>query len=463
VRSGGSWKRKGVIGKSGFEQETVWSKPTRRNDFLNNSANQEGRPVMKRIVRQRTSSILALLAAIALVLAIAPIASISAQDKTEITYFTFSAAPDHLEDIDAMVKLFEAENPDITVKVETAAYADYFTELQVRVAGRAPDTFELNYENFVTYASKGVLSDLTTTITPETAALYYPKAYEAFQLDGVQYGLPATFSNVVLFYNKELFDAAGVAYPTADWTWKEEREAATKLTNADAGVWGQYSPIQFFEFYKTAAQNGCNFFGEDGSVTVNEPACVEALEYMLSAETEGVQPTSADMAGVSDGDLFKQGSIAMITTGIWMFNAFADAPFGWDIAVEPGNVVDGSHFFSNAAVVSKDSEHQEAAAKWVAFFTSDPGVGKIRVDSSWELPALQDQALFDTYLAITPPANRQAVFDSLAAPITPPVIEKQAQMQDAVGALLDKAKAGELTAQEALDQAKTEIEALIAS
>lgn len=418
---------------------------------------------MLRLVRHRMPAVLALFAVFALVLTVAPLASISAQEKTEITYFTFSAAPDHLEDIDAMVKLFEAANPDITVKVETAAYDDYFTELQTRIAGNdAPDTFELNYENFVTYASKGVLADLTMSIDADTAARYYPKAYEAFQLDGVQYGLPASFSDVVLFYNKDLFDAAGVAYPTADWTWKEEREAATALTNEDAGVWGSYAPIQFWEFYKTAAQNGCSFFGEDGSVTVNEPACVQALEYMISAETEGVQPTDAELAGVPNEDLFKQGVLAMFTSGIWMFSTFADVPFAWDIAVEPGNVADGSHFFANAAVVSKDSKHQEAAAKWAAFFTSDPGAAKIRVDSSWELPAVQDQTLFGSYLAITPPANRQAVFDSLAAPVTPPVIEDQAKMQDAVNALLDKVKAGEMTPREALDQAKLDIEALIA-
>jgi len=84
------------------------------------------------------------------------------------------------------------------------------------------------------------------------------------------------------------------------------------------------------------------------------------------------------------------------------------------------------------------------------------------IDASWELPALQDQSLFDSYLTQTPPASRNVVFDSLEYAVTPPVIEKQQQMQDAVNALLDQVKSGDLTPQEALDQAKTEIEALIA-
>jgi multiple sugar transport system substrate-binding protein len=419
---------------------------------------------MKRFNGFRLTRAMSIIAVVAVLGAAMPWNGAVAQDEITISYFTFSAAPDHVEDLDAMVALFEEANPGITIDVETAAYADYFTELQTRIAGGdAPDTFELNYENFVTYASKGALKDLTDTLDAESAARFYPEALQAFQLDGVQYGLPASFSDVVLFYNKDLFDAAGLAYPTSDWTWAEEKAAAQALTDPDAGVWGQFAPISFFEFYKTAAQNGCSFFAEDGSVAIDQPACVEALQYMIDAQNEGLQPTDADLAGVSDGDTFLQGNIAMLTTGIWMFSAFADAPFNWDIAVEPGNTQKASHFFSNAAVVSSDTEQAEAATKWVTFLTSDPAAAQIRVDASWELPALQDEALFQDYLSLTPPDNREAVFESLDAIVTPPVIEQQQQMQDAVTAVLDQVKLGELTPQEALTKAKEDIEALLAS
>ena len=88
-----------------------------------------------------------------------------------ISYFTFSAAPDHLEDLDAIIAAFEAENPNINVEVQTAAYADYFTSLQTQIAGgSAPDTFELNYENFVTYARSGALLDITDPGRPTPTA-----------------------------------------------------------------------------------------------------------------------------------------------------------------------------------------------------------------------------------------------------------------------------------------------------
>jgi multiple sugar transport system substrate-binding protein len=389
----------------------------------------------------------------------------AAAEPTTISYFTFSAAPDHLKDLDQMIAAFKTANPDVDVKVETAPFDQYFTKLQTLIAGGTPpDVFELNYENFVTYASKGALADLTPLAGADAgfAKKFYPRAYEAFSRDGKQYGLPQSFSNVVLFYNKDLFDAAGVAYPTEDWTWKEELDAAQKLTDAGKGVWGEYSPIQFWEFYKTAAQSGCGVFGPDGkTVTINQPGCVEALTWMTDKVGKyKIAPTDADMAGVSDGDMFKQGKIAMLRTGIWMFSAFKDAPFKWDIALEPGNTQKAHHFFANAVAISPQSKNQQAAWKWASFFTSSPEAAKIRVAASWELPALNDQALFDAWLKQTPPTSRQVVFKALDTLVTPPVTEQQSKMQDLVNKLLDQTKTGALAPQQALDQAKTEIEAL---
>jgi|Deesub1362A_J573_1020465.scaffolds.fasta_scaffold01628_8 multiple sugar transport system substrate-binding protein len=381
-----------------------------------------------------------------------------------ITYFTFSAAPDHLEHLDQMIKLFEASHPGIKVEVESAPWGEYFTKLQTLIAGgQAPDVFELNYENFVSFAAKGVLLDLSPLSQADPSfdsQVFYPRAYQAFNYNGMQLGLPETFSTVVLFYNKDLFDAAGLEYPGEDWTWEEAVRAAKTLTTEE--VWGLYSPIQFWEFYKKAAQNNCSFFNEDKTeVTINAPECVEALETMVSFIEEGVMPSDADMGGVSDGELFKAGKIAMDVTGIWMFAAFQDAPFTWDIQVEPGMAQHATHFFANAVSVFAATPHPQESWEWIKFFTSSPEMAAIRVETGWELPALNNPAYFEDYLKLTPPQNRQAVFDSLKYAIVPPVIERQNEMQDILNQLLDQVKLGQLTPQEALDLAKVQIEALL--
>lgn len=388
-------------------------------------------------------------------------------EPVEITYYTFSAAPDHLKELDQMVQLFQAKYPNIKVKVETAPFNDYFTKLQTLIAGgTAPDVFELNYENFVTYADKGLLLDLSPMMKADTALdpkVYSERANQAFSYNGMQLGLPATFSTVVLYYNKDLFDKAGVAYPTADWTWKDAVAAGQKLNDPANGVWGLYSGVSFWEFYKKAAQNNCSFFNADKSqVTINAPECVQALQTMVDlVKKDKVVPSAAEMGGISDGDMFKSGKLAMDVSGIWMFSAYKDAPFKWDITVEPGMTSKATHFFANAANVFAATKHPQEAYEWVKFFTSDGEMAKIRIASSWELPALKDPALFADYLAQTPPANRQAVIDSLQFAVVPPVIVRQSEMQDGIGKLLDQVMLDQLTAQEALDQAKTLIEGLL--
>lgn len=388
-------------------------------------------------------------------------------DKTKITYMAFSASPDHDKDINAMITEFEKQNPDITIDYQPVAFKDYFTKLQTLVAsGTAPDTFELNYENFVTYASKGALLNLSDEISKDKSFdpnVFDKNAYDVFKYNNSQYGLVSSFSNVVLFYNKDLFDKAGVKYPDASWTWKDELAAAEKLTDSGKGVWGTYSPIQFWEFYKTIAQNGGSIFNKDKTeVTINSKENVETLQWMIDKVNKyKVTPTDAQMAGQSDGDLFKAGKIAMLRTGIWMFSTFKDAPFKWDIALEPGNTQKAHHFFANGVAVSAKTKNREAAWKWVKFYTSSKESAKIRVDASWELPALADKSILEGYLKETPPEHREVIFDALNTLVVPPVIEKWNELTDSVGKELDQARLGQKTPQKALDDAKVEVENLI--
>ncbi len=387
-------------------------------------------------------------------------------EPTTIRYFEFSSSPDHLDEVDAMVAAFEAENPDVKVDVEHGTFDDYHTVLQTQIAGGdAPDAFELNFENFVAFATKGALADLGPLAAADPgfdAGAYYQPAYEAFSLDGTQYGLPESYSTVLLFYNKDLFDQAGLDYPTDDWKWADERAAAETIAAIGDDVWGFFAGVHYWEFYKTAVQNGCSVFGDDGSVTINEPGCVAALQFMIDYVNDGVQPTAAEMGGLSDGDMFSRGELGMITSGIWMFSSFeTDADFDWDVVVEPGNTQGGSHFFANGVAVSADSEKKEAAYRWARFYTSSSEAAEIRVGASWELPTLTDASVYEAYFAIEPPANREAVIASLENVVVPPVVVRQAEMQDIVNGLLERAQSGEITAQEALDQAKVEIEALL--
>jgi multiple sugar transport system substrate-binding protein len=386
-------------------------------------------------------------------------------EKVTLNYFTFSAAPDHLEDLDAIITAFVAENPTIQIEVQTAAYADYFTSLQTQVAGGvAPDTFELNYENFVTYARSGALLDLSPYVTDGSIdpARYFPLALNGFTESDTQYGLPATFSDVVLIYNKKLFDAAGLDYPTAEWTWQDEQTAAEALTDSANGVYGNYQPVSYHEFYKALAQTGGSFFGPDGKASFNDAKGVEAATW-LTHKPGTTMPTLADIGGTPDFDtaLFKSDKLAMWHNGIWQFTGLNEAGTDYDVVVDPGNTAKASAVFMNAAVASNGTAHPAEAAKWIAFLTGSPTTVETRLASSWELPAVNDQAAFETYLTSGAPANRQAVFDSLDNVALPPVIERQQEMQDIVGKALESVLSSGVDVQTALDNAVAEVNALL--
>lgn len=374
-------------------------------------------------------------------------------DAVEISYFTFSAAPDHLEDLDAIIAGFQEENPDVTVKVETAAFDEYFTSLQTAIAGGvAPDTFELNYENFVTYADSGSLLEIPAdSFDP---AIYAGDSVEAFSLDGTQYGLPASFSTVVLFYNKDLFEAAGVELPTADWTWEDEDAAAEALTDAAAGIYGDFQPVQFFEFYKTLQQAGGEFFDESGAPSFNGAEGVRAAEWLVGKPGR-TMPTIAESGDTPDFDtnLFAEGKLAMWHNGIWQFTGLQEAAFEWDVVVEPGSEQNASAVFQNAAAVSATTEEPDAATRWVSYLTGSDLTAETRIASSWELPPVTDETILAGYLEQPIPENRQAVFDSLEAIALPPVIVAQQEMQDIVTEELGEAAAGRKSVQQALDDA----------
>lgn len=385
-------------------------------------------------------------------------ATTAAPEPVTITYTNFISNGGNEENLDKIVKAFEADNPGITVDVTTLPYADYFTALQTDLAGgTASDVFDIEFANYAAYQANGVLAPLPGVDT----SVYQANLAGAY---ATQYALPSSFSTVVLFYNKDLFDAAGVSYPTNDWTWADAQAAAQKITDKDKGIFGAYQPISFYEYYKALAQAGGTFLSEDGkAVAFNSPQGVAAANWLVG-KSGTTMPTPEQGAGTPDFDtkLFSEGKLGMWTTGIWMFGALADAGFNWDIAVEPGDTQQASAMFSNAVAVSATSKNAEAAQKWAQYLTSSTTMVDVRLDAGWELPPVADQSLLAPYLEKGAPANRQAVFDSLKGVALPPVIgENQAQMQDIVGEELTEAAAGRKTVEEALASAEERVNPLL--
>lgn len=154
------------------------------------------------------------------------------QGPVEIT-FTMWGAPEELEVWEAVVDDFHAANPNISVKVDVSDWDSYWTKLNTLIAGGTPpDVFAMDAPLFLDWQSRGALLNLQPYIDKNPGLLegFYPQTLTAYKTPDGYYGLPRDFQTIVLFYNKDMFDAAGVEYPTSDWTYDDLLAAAKTLT-----------------------------------------------------------------------------------------------------------------------------------------------------------------------------------------------------------------------------------------
>ena len=365
--------------------------------------------------------IVALFLSLALVLTL----TVSAlAEPVTITYAHFSGAGAQEETLKKMIAIFEEKNPDIKVDLQITGYDDYFTKLATTVGGgNAPDVFEMNMENYLAYMLRGACADLTGLVNAEN---YSAGTLEAVSSAGKLYAVPMSFSTCILIYNKALFDQAGIAYPTNDWTWADVQTAAEAIKALGDDIWGFYQPISYNEFYKSVKGNGGSLLNDDYTAfTANRPENVEVLDAMIKRVRgeNHVQPTAEEMAGRGDWDLFTEGKLGMIITGIWAFPTFT-----------------------------------EAAAKFIDAMGSDPDIVQLRLDASWELPTIADQSKLTQYLEVTPPANRAAVFDSMDYAAAPPALKESGAASEIIGNVLSTLEMNDISAQDALDDIQSQLE-----
>jgi len=303
-------------------------------------------------------------------LALAPI---YAQEPVTITMSTW-AGVDEAAELQLILDEINADNTAFQV-VHAPIPADYYTVVQTQIAGGAgADMYWIDQDN-MSLASEGVFLALDECVADAEAgtsgdlADYYPGILQIAQFDGSTYGLPWIAAPVVMFYNKALFDAAGLDYPTADWTWDDfltNAEALTVDTDADGSVdqWGFISngwpPPQMFIW-----QAGGEVISEDFATSpIDSPEAVAGMEFYLELTyNPAVSPDRDTIAEQGFGELFKAGHIAMFMGGA---ADDLDRVEGMDVAVvsvprNPDTGLNTTFAWSATTVISATTEHPEEA------------------------------------------------------------------------------------------------------
>lgn len=245
---------------------------------------------------------------------------------------------------DEIITAFEAEHPGVTVQLEAVPEA-YGDKLLTQIAaGEAPDIFQIGDGDVARFIQQGAAELLDPYITgdsPLDLDIFFPDVLAVGQQEGKTYFLTKDYSPLVVYYNKTLFDEAGVAYPEEGWTWADFLAKAQALTLDKDGdgvtdQWGIQLPGHWpsWTWWRGMSpfvfQNGGDLLDPEGKKAtgyMNSPETVEAVEFYVDLFTKyKVAPTNADLEALAGVDLFQSGMAAMLWTGRWPLREFIANP-----------------------------------------------------------------------------------------------------------------------------------------
>lgn len=420
---------------------------------------------------QNSKRLILFVGLISMMLLLSVLQSFAQDDVVTIRVMSFFAF-DNPEVEQAVVDAFEETHPNINVILEHESFDNIFTKFRTLFAGGdAPDVLSTNYEQLTSFASLGAIEPLDEYIATSDLdmSIYLGNTVEMHNLDGVQYGLPTTFSNVVLAYNKTMFDELGIEYPDGTWDFDRLRaEAAEFVADTDedglTDVFGYgyaWWPMYLFMW-------DTNILSEDGShCAMNEPAAISALTQLIEMQQpDGVSPTREAQQSQGDWDRFIAGNLAMYPGGPWIVQPFNDniTDFEWDIAHHPIGEQAGTFLYSNSYVISADSEHKDAAWEFIMFASSIAG-DTIRQEGKYEIAAAGDVAenVFLPAMADAPPANSQVFLEATEYGYRLSQSVHFQEILDIIQPELDLAFIGEQDIQTAMDNACARIDPLLAN
>lgn len=426
-----------------------------------------------------------------LVVSLLPVIS-PAQEQVTITYRTWEGG-EMMKVNQSQVDAFMRKYPNIKVILSTVP-ENYDEKLQVETAsGNAPDVFQLSAENIASWGSRGVLLDLKPYFDASSdlkLSSFYEPLQRQYTVNGKTYGMSNAVEISLIFYNKKLFEKAGIPYPAADpakaknWLWDQYVDVAKKLTVVDPNnpsnilQWGTTTTRGWvFYFMPLVWSNGGQLFSKDyKEFLLNRPEAYEVLQKDADlAQKLRIASKSEDLQklGMGNVDLLAQGKLAMLITGTWdVFSLSVDRKFhDWDVTYlpvfKPGKLYTTIPQ-SGYSIYSK-TKHPKEAFEFLKFLLSEEGqlyrakVGNVLPSiKSLLTPAAQKKWISP---AVHSPNFGRVVFNYMryGTLLTPTNYfpDNWLKISDVLDAELGPIWSGKKTAKEATESAAAKINAIL--
>ncbi|MEY8419731.1 sugar ABC transporter substrate-binding protein [Oscillospiraceae bacterium 44-5] len=343
---------------------------------------------------------------VSLVLAITLLLSLSgcgaSDGKTHLTFQIWDVF--QRPGMQAVCDAYTAQHPDVVIEVQVTSWSEYWTKLEA--AGESntmPDIFWMHTDQILYYADFGILADLTD-LYDEVDPNFWTEHYSQVSIgnasgsDGRMYGVPKDKDNVVLVYNMEMFDAAGVAYPDETWTWDDLMDASQKVYDAT----GKYGYMAYNDeqlgYWNFVYQNGGYILDPETNLHAGytQPATADAIKYYVDIQKNEWCPDQTFFAETSPGTAFFSEMGCMFFEGSWnllpeLIN-YPNMVGKWDIAPLPKcpNPAsgDGRGTISNGLcyATAANGKNLDIVKDVLRFFGSEEGQ-RIQGESGAAIPA----------------------------------------------------------------------------
>jgi multiple sugar transport system substrate-binding protein len=375
----------------------------------------------------------------------------SSDGKVEISYGFWDKK--QVPAIEEIIKLFNEKHPNIKVKTELIPYGQYFQKLETAATGGAlPDVLWMNGAHVVQYAEGKVILPLSDLAKKDNFSLEnYPKSLvDLYTVNDKVFGIPKDYDTTGLWYNKKMFDEAGIPYPDETWDWNKLKEVSKQLTNKDKGIWG-FAAVMGNQggYYDLIWQNNGYIVSEDGKQAgFDKPEAIEALTYNISFIKEGISPTQAQMTETSAADLFSSGKIAMMFDGPWMVSEYKKNP-DLNVAAVPKGKQRAVSIHGLSNVIAANTKHKEAAWDFVKFLGSKEAA-EVFADSGTVIPAYNGTQ--EAWLKSVPSLNLKAYIDGAEYGRPLPSVKNTGEIWQYETDILKKAWSGEESVEESVTE-----------
>ncbi|MGH2630241.1 MAG: ABC transporter substrate-binding protein [Actinomycetota bacterium] len=366
-----------------------------------------------------------------------------------------SGDPEETQAFADVAEAFEASQNRIEIDlVQIAERDDLIARLATAFAGgEPPDLFLMNYRYLGQFESKDVLEPVAPYLSDSDAFSeedFFPEAMSAFQAGGRQLCMPQNVSSLVLYYNRDLFERAGVPLPPAEgWRWNDMVAAATELTQDTDGdgavdVYGLGVDPEIIRVAPFVWSNGGDVVDDPARPTrfaIGSLRGIQALQAFLDLRgVAGVTPTDEEAESQSFEERFLDGTLAMMMESRKVVPSFRTiTDFEWDVAQLPVHRRPATILHSDAYCMTAASEHKDQAWTFLEFALGPEGQ-RVAAATGRTVPSLRSVAESDAFLdPSVPPTSSQVFLDNIPFIRAVPHIETWPEIEDVANALLEEA------------------------